>query len=111
MPPHNSPNDTGEHTPTPATRRPWRATVRTVLIAGMGLLPLLPSIASAAHIETIPLVVSILVTTAAIQRVIEIPAVRQYLRYWFRFLSPEPDIPPPHSTGVRTYQGRHRKDE
>lgn len=65
----------------------------------VSLLPLLPEIARAAGIETIPAVAATLTITAAIQRVIAIPSVDSWLRLHTRWLSAEP------------YEGKHRKDE
>lgn len=58
---------------------PWRATVRSVAVAGLALIPLLHDIARAAHIDTIPAVASTLVIVAAVQRVITIPSVDDWL--------------------------------
>ena len=58
---------------------PWRATLRTVLVAALALLPLLPDITKAADIHTVPAVVSVLTIAAAIQRVITIPSIDHLL--------------------------------
>lgn len=92
MPPESSP------------RRPWTDTIRTTLIATAALLPLLPDIAAAAHIETVPAVIAVLGITAAIQRVIAVPGVEDWLR---RVLPITPDPPTPDTAD---YTGRHRKD-
>ncbi|MGV0868456.1 hypothetical protein [Corynebacterium kalidii] len=96
MPPDNSP-------PAPTVvRHPWRATLRTVLVAAAGLLPLIPDIARAAHIEAVPAVAAVLVIVAAIQRVLAVPGVEAWLRrHVLRWLAAEPDP---------TTTGRHRKD-
>lgn len=59
--------------------RPWRATLRAVIVAALALLPLLPEIARAANIDTAPAVVSVLAVVAAIQRVITLPSVDRWL--------------------------------
>lgn len=83
-------------------RHPWRATIRTTLVALVALLPLLPDIAEAAHIDTVPVVVGALGIAATVQRVLALPSVEHWLRTWTRFTSAEP---PP-----TTPPGRHRKD-
>lgn len=80
-------------TPRPAqVRYPWRATLRTVLVAAIALLPVLPDIARAADIETLPIVVVFLSVAAAIQRVLSTPSVEAWLRN-YTHLSATP--PPP----------------
>lgn len=96
LPPDTSPTQTP---PPPTSTRPWAATLRAVVVATAGLLPLLPQIAAAAHVETVPVVVAVLGAAAAIQRVIAIPAVRTWvLRY-----------APWNWTTPETYTGRHRR--
>lgn len=67
------------HTPPTQVTHPWRATARSVLTAAIALIPLLPDIARAAGVDTVPTVASVLVVVAAIQRVITIPAVNAWL--------------------------------
>lgn len=78
---------------------PWRATLRTVMVAAMGLLPILPDIARAADIDTIPAVAATLAITAALQRVLSLPGVDQWLKTNTTWLSAEP------------YEGKHRDDD
>lgn len=95
------------------TRYPWRATLRTVIVAAVGLLPVLPDIARAAHIETVPVVVSVLAVTAAVQRIISTPSVEAWLQKTF----PHTASVPPHDPQAlqlaisqeETTAGRHRK--
>lgn len=95
------PLDNSQPEPT-VVRHPWRATLRTVLVAAAGLLPLIPDMAQAAHIDTLPAVAAALVVVAAIQRVLAVPGVEHWLkRHVLRWLAAEPD---PETTG------RHRKD-
>lgn len=100
-----------DHATAPTTTRfPWRATLRTVVVAGLGLLPLLPEIARAADINTIPAVVSVLAVTAAIQRVISVPGVERWLRKTFHgVLSAAPPGDPQSLELDRI--GRHRLKE
>lgn len=79
------------------TRRPWVATLRSVVITGIVLLPALPEIARAAGIETVPFVASTLAVAAAVTRVAAVPAVAAQLEKFTR-----PDPPP--------QVGRHRKE-
>lgn len=53
--------------------------LRSVLVAIIALIPILPEIAHAAGIATIPAVVTVLGVTAAIQRVISLPSVNEWL--------------------------------
>lgn len=68
-------------------RRPWKATARTVVAAGLALLPALPEIADAADIDTIPVVASVLAITAAVTRVLALPAVDKWLDRYLPGLS------------------------
>lgn len=72
--------------PTEATatqsRRPWHAVLRTSVAALLGLLPVLPIIADALDVETVPVVASTLAVTAAVTRVLAVPQVEVWLRRW-----------------------------
>lgn len=69
---------TEPHHPT-QVRHPWKATTRVVLVAALALLPALPDLAAATDIDEIPLVVSVLMVAAMLQRVIAIPEVDRLL--------------------------------
>lgn len=60
-------------------RYPWRSVIRSVAIATIALLPVLPEIAKVAGVETVPLVVSTLGIVAVLQRIITIPEVDKWL--------------------------------
>lgn len=60
-------------------RYPWRSMLRSVAVATIALLPVLPEIAKAAGVETVPLVVSTLGIVAVLQRIITIPEVDKWL--------------------------------
>ena len=60
-------------------RYPWRSVVRSVAVATIALLPVLPEIAKAAGVETVPLVASTLGIVAVLQRIITIPEVDKWL--------------------------------
>lgn len=60
-------------------RYPWRSVIRSVAVATIALLPVLPEIAKVAGIETVPLVASTLGVVAVLQRIITIPEVDKWL--------------------------------
>jgi hypothetical protein len=72
------------------SRHPWRATARTVLAAGAGLLSLLPLIAVTADVDTVPAVAQVLTVAGAITRVLAIPGVDGWLRRWAPILATTP---------------------
>lgn len=84
--------------PPPPTqvRRPWRATVRTVFQALVSLAALAPLLAVAVEeatgydLDGIPFVVAVLAFSAAVTRVMAIPAVERFLRRFIPFLATEP---------------------
>lgn len=63
-------------------RHPWRATVRTVIALGIGLLPAAPELARATHIDTVPFIASILLIAATVERILVIPQVNAILDRW-----------------------------
>lgn len=76
------------------TRRPWSAVLRTSVAALLGLLPILPLIAEALHVETVPIVASTLAVTAAVTRVLAVPAVERWLRRWAPAFAADTYTPP-----------------
>lgn len=58
---------------------PWRSVLRSVAVATVALLPVLPEIAKVAGVETVPLVASTLGIVAVLQRIITIPEVDRWL--------------------------------
>lgn len=58
---------------------PWRSVLRSVAVATVALLPVLPEIAKMAGVETVPLVASTLGIVAVLQRIITIPEVDKWL--------------------------------
>lgn len=78
------------------------------MVAALAILPVLPEIARAADIETIPIVVSILSVSAAIQRVIAVPAVDRWLKNNLRSLSAAPRDSA--ESAALDYVGKHRKE-
>lgn len=92
---HRRPDD-------PCPPRPSGTTWRTVVIAAVGLLPLLPDIARVADVDTVPAVASTLAVIAAINRILALPAVDDWLDRNARWLSvtqrsrlTDPPTPPP----------------
>lgn len=84
-------------------RRPWRTTVRTVIAAGVGLMPLLPDIARELDVATIPVVASTLTIVAALTRIFAIPEVDAWMDRYFPWLSADP-----HEQDQ--YIGQHRQE-
>lgn len=81
-------------TPVPTqTRHPWRATVRTVLAAGVALLSLLPTVAAVAHLDAVPAVAQVLAVAGAVTRVLALPGVDAWLRRWVPWLAASPAQP------------------
>ena len=60
-------------------RYPWRSVLRSVAVAAVALLPVLPEIAKVSGVETVPLVASTLGIVAVLQRIITIPEVDRWL--------------------------------
>ena len=60
-------------------RYPWRSVLRSVAVATVALLPVLPEIAKVAGVETVPLVASTLGIVAVLQRIITIPEVDRWM--------------------------------
>lgn len=60
-------------------RYPWRSVLRSVAVATVALLPVLPEIAKVSGVETVPLVASTLGIVAVLQRIITIPEVDKWL--------------------------------
>ncbi|GAA5194509.1 hypothetical protein GCM10023322_59090 [Rugosimonospora acidiphila] len=79
--------------PTTQTKHPWRATARTVFAGVVGALTLLPEVAAAAHIGTVPTVVQILAVTGAITRVLALPGVEAWLGRYVPWLAAAPNQP------------------
>ena len=77
-------------TPT-QVRRPWRATVRTIFAAVVGLAAMAPLLVDASGLdETAPAVAGVLAVTGAITRIMAIPQVETFLRTFLPFLAATP---------------------
>jgi hypothetical protein len=82
--------------PVPAptqTVHPWRATVRTIFAAVVGLLSLLPVIAITAGVNDAALVVQVLAVTGAVTRVLALPGVNMWIERFIPWLAPAPQAP------------------
>ncbi|MCW6008514.1 hypothetical protein K1W54_28815 [Micromonospora sp. CPCC 205371] len=80
-------------TPSPVStqsRHPWRATARTVFAAVVGAISLVPTIAVTAGVDTVPAVAQVVTVSAAVTRVLAIPAVDQWLRTYAPWLASAP---------------------
>lgn len=75
---------------TTQVKYPWRATVRTIFAAVIGIIPLLPLVAGAAGMSAIPWVAGVLALAGAVTRVLAVPGVEAWLRKYFSWLSAEP---------------------
>ncbi len=88
---HSLPTDPTAVTPATQTEHPWRATVRTVFAFLVGFLPLLPVIVSSSGIpESTPGIAGALAISAAVTRVLALPAVNDFLHTWVPWLAADP---------------------
>lgn len=69
------------------SRHPWRATLRTIAAASLGLLLVLPEIVKVLGLTAVPWVAAALAVTGAVTRVLAIPGVNAWLRRFAPFLS------------------------
>lgn len=72
------------------TRHPWRATLRTVVAAAVGLLSLLPWIIVGAHLEGTVLGGQALAVSGAVTRILAIPGVNAWVTQYLPWLAPAP---------------------
>jgi hypothetical protein len=79
-------------TPT-QTRHPWRATLRTILAAGLALASLLPEVAATTHVDTVPAVVQVLAVAGIVTRILAMPGVDGFLRRFAPWLAASPTKP------------------
>lgn len=84
--------------PSSQNKRPWQTVARSVFIGIVALLPILPTIATTLHIETVPVVAGILAVSAATTRVLALPEVEKWLQTYVPWLAAD------------EYTGRHRKE-
>lgn len=74
-------------------REPRRATIRTVVVAVLALIPILPEIARAAGVENIPWVAAFLGVVAAVQRVLVLESVEKWLNTYIPWLAADYKAP------------------
>ena len=79
-------------TPT-QTAHPWRATVRTIVAAIVGLLPLLPIIVAETGLASVAWVAGAVAVTGTVTRVLAIPAVNAWVTEYVPGLAPKPRQP------------------
>lgn len=84
--------------PTQSTR-PWKAVLRTLIVAVLALIPLFQSAAVELGINEIPWIAGTLVFMAALQRVLAVPAVELFLQSYVPWLA------------AGAYVGKHRGDK
>lgn len=72
------------------TQHPWRATVRTVFAATVGLLSLLPVVFMTAGISQEAYAVQVLAVTGAVTRVLALPGVNDWLEKFIPWLAAAP---------------------
>lgn len=86
----------GRHTaralsPTSQVRYPWRATIRTLLSAAWGFIPLWPVIARELSVDAaIPWVAASLAVSAGVTRLTAQPAVEAWLNRYVPWLAADP---------------------
>ncbi len=71
-------------------RHPWRSTLRTAVAVSIGLLSLVPAVAAVSHLGAVPGVGLVLTVSAAVTRVLALPAVEDFLHEWAPWLAAQP---------------------
>lgn len=92
--------DQRERLPTQSVR-PWRAVIRTLIVAVIALIPIFQSAAVELGINEIPWIAGTLVFMAALQRALAVPAVEIFLQRYAPLLAAE----------VVPYVGKHRGEQ
>lgn len=77
------------------SRHPWRATLRTAVAVGVGLLPLLPEILGGLHLDTYAIGGQVLGIAAGITRLLADPRVEVLLHEYAPWLAAQPVPAPP----------------
>lgn len=83
-------------------RRPWRATLRTVVATALAAIPLLPVLAEYLGLDTFPVVAAALAGTAGITRFLADPRTERFLRVHFPAIAADPN-------GTRSNDSDERK--
>lgn len=82
--------------PPTQVRRPWRATLRTVLQALVSVCAMLPLLVGASGLdEQVPAVAGVLAVAAAVTRIMALPAVEAFLQQFLPWLAAAPRPPAP----------------
>ncbi|WP_228787004.1 hypothetical protein [Nocardia terpenica] len=68
---------------------PWQATARTVFAVVVALVSLIPVLAVAGGIDTVPAVAQVIAVCGAVTRVLAMPAVNDFIVRFLPFLAPE----------------------
>ena len=77
---------------TTQSRHPWRATLRTAVAVGVGLLPLLPEILGGLHLDSYAIGGQVLVIAAGITRLLANPSVEVLLHQYAPWLAAQPPL-------------------
>lgn len=80
--------------------RPWRAVLRTLIVAMIAMIPFIQSAAVELGINEIPWIAGTLVFMAALQRFLSIPAVELFLQRYAPWLA-----------AAGAYVGKHRGEQ
>lgn len=80
---------------TTQSRHPWRATLRTAVAVGVGLLPLLPEILGGLRLDSYAIGGQVLVIAAGITRLLANPAVEVVLHQYAPWLAAQPVVVDP----------------
>lgn len=80
--------------------RPWRAVIRTLIVAMIALIPIIQSAAVELGINEIPWIAGTLVFMAALQRALAVPAVEIFLQRYAPWLA-----------AAGAYVGKHRGEQ
>lgn len=74
-------------------QNPRRATIRTVVVAVLALIPILPEMARSAGVENVPWVAAFLGVVAAVQRVLVLESVEKWLKTYIPWLAADYKAP------------------
>ncbi|MEU7145401.1 hypothetical protein ABZ942_38560 [Nocardia sp. NPDC046473] len=96
-PDHSRPSDTAQPIHTEATNHtsrqrrapihPWQATARTVFAVLVALASLIPVVAVADGLDTVPVVAQLIAVCGAVTRVLALPSVDEFRSQFLPFLA------------------------
>ncbi|MFC9433970.1 hypothetical protein [Nocardia sp. NPDC057030] len=84
---------------------PWQATARTVFAVLVALASLIPVVAVAGGIDTVPAVAQLIAVCGAVTRILALPSVEEFLSQFLPFLSAGTDLS---GSAARRAQAAHR---